>query len=178
MHCSQWGTVNGRLRRPRGAVLPPHHGPRGKRPAPSPTSRPSWPSPTARPSRSGGDPHLGGDDWDAAIVAWLEREHLHPAGVDTRQPEVRPRAAALRGAGHGEATPRCPASCHWLWVVKKTPGARGSPGDARGGRRCPSAAAPSPCRTPAALRQVAANLRALAEYAKMELSQHESVVLR
>lgn len=61
---------------------------------------------------TGGDPHLGGDDWDAAIVGWLEREHLHPAEVDTREPET------------------------------------------------------------------AANLRALAEYAKVQLSQHDSVVLR
>jgi len=38
---------------------------------------------------AGGDPHLGGDDWDAAIVQWLTREHLQPAGVDTRSPEVR-----------------------------------------------------------------------------------------
>ena len=61
---------------------------------------------------TGGDPHLGGDDWDAAIAAWLEAEHLKPAGVDARAPEV------------------------------------------------------------------AANLKALAERAKIGLSEHESVVLR
>ncbi|GBF90941.1 molecular chaperone [Raphidocelis subcapitata] len=61
---------------------------------------------------TGGDPHLGGDDWDAAIVGWLEREHLHPAGINTREPEI------------------------------------------------------------------AANLKALAEYAKIQLSDHDSVVLR
>jgi molecular chaperone DnaK len=33
---------------------------------------------------TGGDPHLGGDDWDAAIVEWLETTHLKPAGVDCR----------------------------------------------------------------------------------------------
>ena len=30
---------------------------------------------------AGGDPALGGDDWDAAIVGWLGAEHLAPAGV-------------------------------------------------------------------------------------------------
>jgi hypothetical protein len=60
----------------------------------------------------GGDPHLGGDDWDAAVVEWLEREHLHPAGIDTTGAEI------------------------------------------------------------------TANLKALAEYAKVQLSEHESVVLR
>ncbi len=32
-------------------------------------------------SFAGGDAHLGGDDWDAVIVAWLEKEVLRPAGL-------------------------------------------------------------------------------------------------
>ena len=31
---------------------------------------------------TGGDPHLGGDDWDAEIVRWIMDKHLRPAGVD------------------------------------------------------------------------------------------------
>ena len=30
---------------------------------------------------AGGDPALGGDDWDAAIVGWLGSEHVAPAGT-------------------------------------------------------------------------------------------------
>ena len=37
---------------------------------------------------TGGDPHLGGDDWDAAIVSWLISEHLKPAGVDCTEPSI------------------------------------------------------------------------------------------
>ena len=37
---------------------------------------------------TGGDPHLGGDDWDHVIVAWLEEEFLKPAGVDTSSPQM------------------------------------------------------------------------------------------
>lgn len=43
---------------------------------------------------TGGDPHLGGDDWDAAIVAWLLKDHLIPAGVDPTDPMIR---ANLKG---------------------------------------------------------------------------------
>ena len=41
-------------------------------------------APHARQSdacNSGGDAHLGGDDWDAAIVRWLVDTHLAPAGM-------------------------------------------------------------------------------------------------
>jgi molecular chaperone DnaK len=31
---------------------------------------------------NGGDPHLGGDDWDASIVEWLVEKYLKPARVD------------------------------------------------------------------------------------------------
>jgi len=31
---------------------------------------------------NGGDPHLGGDDWDASIVEWLVENYLKPARVD------------------------------------------------------------------------------------------------
>lgn len=61
---------------------------------------------------AGGDAYLGGDDWDAAIVDWLTREHLAVSGIDPRQPSI------------------------------------------------------------------AANLKALAEYAKVQLSTHSEVVLR
>lgn len=37
---------------------------------------------------TGGDPHLGGDDWDQVIVEWLEEEFLKPAGVDTSTPQM------------------------------------------------------------------------------------------
>ncbi|GAB4820667.1 hypothetical protein N2152v2_007713 [Parachlorella kessleri] len=37
---------------------------------------------------TGGDPHLGGDDWDAAIMQWLMQEHLAPRGVDGKDPRV------------------------------------------------------------------------------------------
>lgn len=30
---------------------------------------------------TGGDPHLGGDDWDLEIITWLEKEYLKPAGI-------------------------------------------------------------------------------------------------
>lgn len=33
---------------------------------------------------TGGDAHLGGDDWDAAIMQWLIEEHLKPARIDCR----------------------------------------------------------------------------------------------
>ncbi len=36
---------------------------------------------------TGGDPHLGGDDWDAAIAQWLIDTYLVPKGVDCK---VRP----------------------------------------------------------------------------------------
>jgi len=37
---------------------------------------------------TGGDSHLGGDDWDAAISQWLAEEHLGPAGVDVKDPAI------------------------------------------------------------------------------------------
>lgn len=37
---------------------------------------------------TGGDPHLGGDDWDHVIVEWLEKEYLQPARVDTHSPQM------------------------------------------------------------------------------------------
>lgn len=43
---------------------------------------------------AGGDAHLGGDDWDAAIVQWLQQNYLQPAGVDTSSPSM---AARLKG---------------------------------------------------------------------------------
>lgn len=42
---------------------------------------------------TGGDPHLGGDDFDAAIARWLGDEHLRPRGVDPGDPAV---ASGLR----------------------------------------------------------------------------------
>jgi hypothetical protein len=56
------------------------------------------PSPRSLPPRlppSGGDAQLGGDDWDDALVQWLAREHLGPAGVDCSQPRVRANLKAL-----------------------------------------------------------------------------------
>ena len=37
---------------------------------------------------TGGDPHLGGDDFDRVIVEWLEKQYLEPAGVDTSSPSM------------------------------------------------------------------------------------------
>jgi molecular chaperone DnaK len=37
---------------------------------------------------TGGDPHLGGDDWDAAIAEWLVASYLEPARVDCTDPKV------------------------------------------------------------------------------------------
>ncbi|WIA29514.1 hypothetical protein OEZ86_012015 [Tetradesmus obliquus] len=44
---------------------------------------------------TGGDAHLGGDDWDAAIVDWLRENFLDPAGVDSSSPAVAGRLKAL-----------------------------------------------------------------------------------
>lgn len=33
---------------------------------------------------TGGDPHLGGDDWDEALSAWLFSKYLEPAGADCK----------------------------------------------------------------------------------------------
>eukprot|EP00775_Hariotina_reticulata_P011055 gene11055-11210_t len=44
---------------------------------------------------TGGDAHLGGDDWDAAIVSWLIRDHLEPAGVDCNSPALAAKLKAL-----------------------------------------------------------------------------------
>ena len=37
---------------------------------------------------TGGDPHLGGDDFDQIIVEWLENQYLKPAGVDASSPQM------------------------------------------------------------------------------------------
>eukprot|EP00878_Enallax_costatus_P032537 GHUV01035765.1.p1 GENE.GHUV01035765.1~~GHUV01035765.1.p1 ORF type:complete len:501 (+),score=142.98 GHUV01035765.1:78-1505(+) len=44
---------------------------------------------------TGGDPHLGGDDWDAAIVDWLKASYLDPAGVDSSSPAISAKLKAL-----------------------------------------------------------------------------------
>lgn len=44
---------------------------------------------------AGGDAHLGGDDWDAAIVRWLVDMHLQPAGVDCSSPAMAAKLKAL-----------------------------------------------------------------------------------
>jgi molecular chaperone DnaK len=44
---------------------------------------------------AGGDAHLGGDDWDAAIVQWLCDTYLQPAGVDTSSPGMAAKLKAL-----------------------------------------------------------------------------------
>ncbi|KAG2453319.1 hypothetical protein HYH02_001543 [Chlamydomonas schloesseri] len=48
---------------------------------------------------TGGDAHLGGDDWDAAISNWVERNYLSPAGLDPRSdPRLRANLRALAQA--------------------------------------------------------------------------------
>ncbi|KAF8073120.1 dnaK [Scenedesmus sp. PABB004] len=44
---------------------------------------------------TGGDAHLGGDDWDAAIVDWLRSRYLDPAGVDSSAPALAAKLKAL-----------------------------------------------------------------------------------
>ena len=38
---------------------------------------------------TGGDSYLGGDDWDAAIMKFLDKECLAPYGIDAGDPVVR-----------------------------------------------------------------------------------------
>jgi molecular chaperone DnaK (HSP70) len=38
---------------------------------------------------TGGDPHLGGDDWDAALMQFLDKKCLAPYGVDANDPSIR-----------------------------------------------------------------------------------------
>ncbi|CAG9462079.1 unnamed protein product [Pedinophyceae sp. YPF-701] len=38
---------------------------------------------------TGGDAHLGGDDWDAALAQWISRNELKPRGVDVESPRIR-----------------------------------------------------------------------------------------
>eukprot|EP00887_Chlorella_sp_A99_P001468 scaffold8.g1468.t1 len=47
---------------------------------------------------TGGDPLLGGDDWDNAIVEWLVREHVEPAGADASDPRIRANLKAVAEA--------------------------------------------------------------------------------
>ncbi|GMH43026.1 hypothetical protein BSKO_10948 [Bryopsis sp. KO-2023] len=37
---------------------------------------------------TGGDSHLGGDDWDEAIINWIIQDHLVPAKIDWKSPKV------------------------------------------------------------------------------------------
>ncbi|GLI64484.1 hypothetical protein VaNZ11_007759, partial [Volvox africanus] len=54
---------------------------------------------------TGGDAHLGGDDWDAAIANWLERTHLRPAGLDpATDPRLRANLRALAQAAKHSLT--------------------------------------------------------------------------
>ena len=86
---------------------------------------------------AGGDPHLGGDDWDAVIVDWLIREHLGGGG-----------AATKGGNRHGASS-------------KSSVGTSGL--------------GPSVDLSDGAIR---ANLRKLAEAAKVGLSHNQEAVLR
>ncbi|KAK9832956.1 hypothetical protein WJX74_002754 [Apatococcus lobatus] len=47
---------------------------------------------------SGGDPFLGGDDWTGAIVQWLIKDHLRPAGIDTSSRSVQRNLRAVAEA--------------------------------------------------------------------------------
>jgi len=38
---------------------------------------------------AGGDPYLGGDDWDAVIMDYIDKECLKPYGVDASDPAIR-----------------------------------------------------------------------------------------
>ncbi|KXZ47004.1 hypothetical protein GPECTOR_39g498 [Gonium pectorale] len=48
---------------------------------------------------TGGDAHLGGDDWDAAVAGWVERNYLRPAGLEpATDPRLRANLRALAQA--------------------------------------------------------------------------------
>ena len=128
---------------------------------------------------TGGDASLGGDDWDAAIVQWLVDEHLRPAGADC---EV---GAGRGGAGRGEAlagrvqaaagrrTPRRLGGRALLAAVAAA-GSSGRRKDARDPIRPVARRAPPAAQDP----RLRANLRAVAEAAKLRLSAEERVVIR
>ena len=54
--------------------------------------------PYLTPLPSGGDPHLGGDDWDALIVDWLKATHLRGSSLDTSSPLLTHRLRTLAEA--------------------------------------------------------------------------------
>lgn len=47
---------------------------------------------------TGGDMALGGDDWDNAVVEWLEQQHLKPLGIEVARPAMRARLRAVAEA--------------------------------------------------------------------------------
>jgi molecular chaperone DnaK len=44
---------------------------------------------------TGGDPQLGGDDWDAKLMDFIAKKHLIPHGVNTNAPAIRARLRAV-----------------------------------------------------------------------------------
>eukprot|EP00798_Chlamydomonas_sp_ICE-L_P030049 gene30049-35020_t len=44
---------------------------------------------------TGGDAHLGGDDWDAVIVEWLKKRHLSRSGLNFSDPKLRANLKSL-----------------------------------------------------------------------------------
>ena len=104
---------------------------------------------------TGGDASLGGDDWDAAIVQWLVETHLKPARIDCT---VRPVAVV------------CVLDCRWHRHLIYG-----------NGPTHPTVHPPThlylslaPLQDP----RVVANLRGVAEAAKIKLSSEERVVIR
>lgn len=47
---------------------------------------------------TGGDPYLGGDDWDAVIMDHIDKECLKPFGVDANNPSIRCHLRAIAEA--------------------------------------------------------------------------------
>ncbi len=45
--------------------------------------------------RVGGDPQLGGDDWDAVVARWLCTAHLERAGFQCTEPRTAANVRAL-----------------------------------------------------------------------------------
>lgn len=64
---------------------------------------------------AGGDAHLGGDDWDAAIVQWLQRQYLQPADVDTSSPSMAARLRALAEYAKVSLSDSEQVVLRWAW---------------------------------------------------------------
>ncbi len=73
----------------------------------------------------GGDPHLGGDDWDVLIADWLATTHLSRAGLDpASDPGLRNNVRALAEAAKRGLSDMEEVTLRWV--------GRGGEGGSRG----------------------------------------------